>query len=133
MALHEGFTHRTRWSVALVAATLAAASCSSSTGAGTLPSTITVCETNTRTLCADWALNSGGYDAVWPQGSAARIEVRKFTADSVVFDRADLPGTTTPDMRARYRAPREGHIVSNGVVDWTTGGVTFRGRWTAIW
>lgn len=122
-----------RRSLAFAVGALLAPSCSSSTGAEELPAKITVCETNTATLCSDWTLTGGGYDAAWQQGSAARIQVARFTADSVVFERADLPGTTTPDMRARYAATPEGRSVSKGVVDWTTRGVTFRGRWTASW
>ena len=122
-----------RWTVALLSSAIVLSGCKSSTGADPLPSTIHVCETNTATLCSDWTLNGNAYAAVWPQGSAASIQVTRFSGDTIVFDRADLPGTTTPDMRARYTARPTGRSVTGGDVDWTTGGNTFRGRWTATW
>jgi hypothetical protein len=99
-----------------------------------LPSQITECETNTQRVCGTWSLVSGTrtYNAVWPQGSRATISVVQFDLTAVVFNRVDSAGPT-PDMNAHYVGVPSGGSVKSGVVQWTTGGLTFSGMWDATW
>jgi hypothetical protein len=92
------------------------------------------CEANTANVCGTWTLNADRtYAARWSQGSAAIVRVERFDATGIVLTREDLPGTTTPTMRARYTAVPTGRSVTNGVVVWTVDGLTFSGSWTASW
>ena len=100
----------------------------------TLPAQINECETNTQRVCGTWSLVAGTrtYSATWPQGSKATITVTQFDADAVVFRRTDSQGPT-PDMVAKYVAIPSGARVTNGIVQWNTGGQIFSGSWEASW
>lgn len=99
-----------------------------------LPAQINECETNTQRVCGTWTLVSGTntYSATWPQGSNATITMIQFDPAAVVFNRIDNAGPT-PDMNARYVGILSGTSVKTGVVQWTTGGQTFSGKWDANW
>jgi len=97
-----------------------------------LPPVIHSCETNTATLCADWAWSNGKYTADWSQGSHANIVATTYSPDQVVFTRDDPSGTSV-GMHAVYRGVPASHVVNNGVVTWTQGGFSFSGNWQASW
>jgi len=99
-----------------------------------LPAQINECETNTQRVCGTWSLVAGTrtYSANWPQGSKATIAATQFDSTAVVFNRTDSQGPT-PDMVARYVGIPTGASVTSGVVQWTTGGQTFSGKWEATW
>lgn len=97
-----------------------------------LPAALQSCETNTARLCATWELVDGRYQAAWPNGSTAEIEVIRFAEDVVAFERRDTGGPTS-DMHAIYYGIPDGQTITAGVVVWNTGDQTFEGLWEATW
>jgi hypothetical protein len=85
-----------------------------------------------------WSWDGSGYSAKWSNGAVATIEIKNFTAASVVLDRTDTSTSVSAGLTAVYtgQIASDGKSIVNGSVTWTWPGVAgypTTGTWNASW